>query len=653
MSAVWNWCNLVRKEWRESREVIIAGIVAFWICPTMLELFCLALNGGHDTFPIGWWALIAGGWLYAIIAGANMVCRDWGRAEEHFLLAQPVSPRAVVWAKLVVGAVLVVGLIAIVTAWEIALTRRGVFAGDSEINWHSPIPLVCVMAVSYMLAFTAAVMSRQMLASTVVACLVMLIWMVAPLLSSAMTRFGVLIFWSGARGSWVGEWLIILSVCVVIICATTSLLYATRERVIRLGNKQLAWTVGLIVLALFSVAMTEVGSSLQVRDQAELFETSKFDLGSVRTVQRGDRFFVTCYDYSHEPGWVMATFRVTDNGRIEGLRRFLVPGILPRDPVHGELLRDEITGLAINENGQLVVTGIRLHVVRDQRGNLWIRGPGEFENLWRATLSWPEGGRLEVASRAELALPTNEHLRYVASEFGSNIGSLRYGYLTASVSEGGLPNKLYVFDWQDGPNPSPRLEIPLPQDTSSVRVWGGKLRIRIQSTNPRNQDREATFDFDQPETLLDKRNRSFHSPTYNLQDVEFFRPGGYYVQVAERGELAYVSDLLGLRVARHAGRGHWEIVGETRAAPLAMLFRLVPQPKILDDSLLVESTERGIIAYDVLDPSKPKRVGFFNAIVPRWPGGNPVLATKRHLVVCEYNMITILDRPTNAKAESQ
>jgi hypothetical protein len=68
-----------------------------------------------------------------------------------------------------------------------------------------------------------------------------------------MTRFGVLIFWSGARGSWIGEWLIILSVCVVIICATTSLLYATRERVIRLGNKQLAWTVGLIVLALFSV----------------------------------------------------------------------------------------------------------------------------------------------------------------------------------------------------------------------------------------------------------------------------------------------------------------------------------------------------------------------------------------------------------------
>ena len=111
----------------------------------------------------------------------------------------------------------------------------------------------------------------------------------------------------------------------------------------------------------------------------------------------------------------------------------------------------------------------------------------------------------------------------------------------------------------------------------------------------------------------------------------------------QQGDIAYLSDLLGLRVGRQTHPERWEIVGECRTSPLAMLFRWYSWPQSLDNSLLIEHGERGIIAYDVSTPSYPRRVGFFNALGSGYD--DTVLATERHLVLLELNLITVLDRP--------
>lgn len=110
--------NLVRKECLESREAAIAGLAIFGLVPAVLGLIEFALEGHHGVIPFAWLLVIGAGWLYAIIVGAHTVCRDWGKAEEHFLLAQPVSPRAVVGAKLITGAALVAVVLGAAVGWD-------------------------------------------------------------------------------------------------------------------------------------------------------------------------------------------------------------------------------------------------------------------------------------------------------------------------------------------------------------------------------------------------------------------------------------------------------------------------------------------------------------------------------------------------------
>ncbi len=644
--------NLIRKECQESRGAAIAGLAVFWLVPALLELLDLVLEGHYGTFPFAWSLLIGAGWMYAIILGAHTVCRDWGKAEEHFLLAQPVSAQAVVGAKLITGAMLVAGVIVLVAAWETLLAYWGGFGAafrpiqESVSYWHAArvttIAAISGMAVGYALAFAVAVITRQMLASTVVATLVLLVWAITPLLSSHLTRFSVLLFSPNGPAMIISGSFVFVSVLGLIVGVATSLVCATRERAIRLGHKQLAWMISLVMLALFGVAMTEVGNSLQVRDQAEAFDSESWYWGSTRMIQRGNRFFISYCDCNGH-AWSMATFRVADNGRIQDLRRAAVPGMLPSLLLDGSNpdrkqveLRDELTGFAFNENGQLVVTRRRMRLTGTRGCWRWT-----VANLWRTTLAWPDSGEPEILSRVELALPPGKSLTDTASEYRHDDGLARYAYLEGE-------GKLYVFDWSEGPHPTPRFEIPLPQDTDYVRVWGGKLNVGVQSGDSKHGIKDvATFDADHPETLLDKQNWSFHVRSTLEHDWPqgFERPGGLLLQVDQHADIAYLSDLLGLRIARQTRTRIWETVGECRTSPLAMLFRLVPQPKAFGDSLLIENGAQGFTAYDVSNPSRPRRVGFFNALASWYGYDDMVLATERHLVLREFNLVTVLDRP--------
>ena len=600
--------------------------------------------------------------MYAIILGAHTVCRDWGKAEEHFLLAQPVSAHAVVGAKLIAGAMLVAGVIVLVAVWETILSQCGMFGAafrpiqEGVSYWHgarvTAIAVVSAMAVGYALAFAAAVMTRQMLASTVVATLALVVWAIAPLLSSHLTRFSVVPFSANGTSAVINGSFVFVNALGLLVCVATSLFCATRAQVFRLGHKQLAWTIGLVMLALFAVAMTEVGNSMKVRDQAEAFDSASLYWEGTRMIQRGDRFFISYYSRGRHK-WSMTTFRVDDNGRIQDLRRTTVPGMLSsvryeqNNPNSQQVdLGDELTGFAFNEQGQLVVTSRHMRNTRSRGYGNW----ETFENLWRTTLVWPDDGDLQVLSRAELALPPGKNLTDTGSEYRyrHDNGLSRYAYLEGE-------GKLYVFDWSEGPHPTPRYEIPLPQDFSYISVRGGKLSMVVRSGDSQHDEtRVATFDADHPETLLDKQNWSFHvASKYSMERYpweqnywwhqEFERPGGVYLQVDQHGDLAYLSDMLGLRIARQTHPKRWEMVGECRTSPLAMLFRAVPQPNAVDESLLIEHGMQGLIAYDVSNPSQPRRVGYFN-VVGLWDN-DMVLATERYLVLREFNLITVLDRP--------
>jgi hypothetical protein len=543
---------------------------------------------------------------------------------------------------------LVAGVIAAAVAWDMMLAHWGAFGTDhyKELELMPTIFVVCVMAVGYSLAFATAVLTRQMLASTVVAALALLVWAIAPLLSSHLARFAGLdsfLPYGPYGSSPMIRPFVFVSVLGLIVCVAASLFYSTRERVIRLGNKQLAWTIGLVILTLFGVTMTEVGNSLQVRDQVELVASTSSDSENMRMLQRGDHFFVSYYDHGHEGRWSMTTFRVADNGRIQDLRRASVPGMMPQTLRNGEQLIDNLTRFAFDKNDHLVVSGKRMRARRFGRSD-----NDDFENLWRITLTWPDGGEPKVLSRAELTLPANKRLRNIMPEYQDNVSPCRYAYLISEVGEdrSAHKDKLYVFDWSEGSNPGPRFEIPLPEDVGHVYLSRGKLYVSARRTNPKDRFRQVTFDAEHPESLLDKQNWSFRIPTDEYEWVwQFERPGGLAIREDRHGDVAYLSDMLGLRVAQQTQAGRWEIVGECRTSPLAMLFRLIPQPKVFDDSLLIERGFRGIIAYDVSNPSKPRRVGFFNAILPSWWEEVPVLTTERHLVLREFNLITVLERP--------
>jgi hypothetical protein len=269
-------------------------------------------------------------------------------------------------------------------------------------------------------------------------------------------------------------------------------------------------------------------------------------------------------------------------------------------------------------------------------------------------LSWPETGEPKILAHAELALPADQSYRTTESWREREDHLPRFSYLTSTApdvngrSGAYREDKLYVFDWADGPRPTPRLVIPLPTNVDYVAVAKGELRVSTSSGHaPDHHVYAASFDADRPEALpnngnwplQEQRNRPWHD-----WDKEFERFGGEYVLADERGDIAYLSDRLGLRVARRIRLGQWEIVGECRASPLSVFFRQYTRSQSLDNSLLIEHSYPGITAYDVADPSKPRRVGFFNAVGLSLRGTS-VFVTGRFMVVHEFDLITVLDRP--------
>ncbi|NLE61764.1 MAG: ABC transporter permease subunit, partial [Planctomycetes bacterium] len=190
-AALW---NLFTKELRESRSAMIVGAFGFWLMPVFLGLVACVVGPGREEGSrlfgvIAYALLLSSGWLFAAAFGAIVVCRDWGRSEEHFLLSQPVTPRWVVAAKLL-AAVAVVGLIVGVLLVIVHLLM--LLTVDSTHREDLSVPealVVCLVVASLALSFSIAVITRQTSASLVLTMLIMALGIAAPLVS---TRFSFL-----------------------------------------------------------------------------------------------------------------------------------------------------------------------------------------------------------------------------------------------------------------------------------------------------------------------------------------------------------------------------------------------------------------------------------------------------------------------------
>ncbi|HXI84225.1 MAG TPA: hypothetical protein VNL17_09060 [Verrucomicrobiae bacterium] len=653
--------NLSRKEYRDAREVLIGGIAIFWVVPIVLELLFIAIGRERETFPFVWAFLALVGWLYAVVSGAHTVCRDWGKPEEHFLLAMPVSARHVVWAKLKAGAVILFVVLLLAAAWDFTMDRSDMFRGTL---WHATDMLAMVrwailwgwiFAVGYVIGFTTAIVTRQMLASTLVGCLTLLVWLVAPLISSRL-QFLHPKWWSTVESvksstdsSWLGfGWpFVVLTVLGLVTCVGTTLIGCTRERVIRLGHKQLAWAAALIVLMLLGLALGEVGNSLVVRDQKEIFHNENFWYPRVLVANQGDQFYavsarpISTPSVSPRHGRVptiwrlqLASFRLDDRGRIQDLRQADLPNKLNE---YGR-----IVGLAIDENAELVLT-MSHTTKRKDSDNDWDTG------LLRLRLSWPSHGPLQVISRTTVEPPPDRLPVAPVNVYNDWEGKVsRYAYLQERVSgdvHDVLPKerKLYVFDWSDGPTPQPRYEIQLPPRTYA-QIYRGELHFELSNASSnglRSWTLGRPLDPDHPELLLDKRNWA-HDPDA-LPPTELFLDNPDERSATRRGDLWCVSQPSGLRIIRHSRPHEWELVGEYRASPLALWFRRYGdhQPRFLDDSFVLENGLSQLALYDTSDPAHPRRVGFFQTY------DGEVYPTPHFLLLVEGNLLTVLDRPKN------
>lgn len=228
---------LFRMECVSSRSEFIAGAWVFWLMPAFIGLVYSSfvefdLSVFLDFLFYGMGLL---GWLYAVVVGARVVCRDWGRVEEHFVRAQPVTARSIIWAKWWAGVLLMVavfGPILLVVLW----------ADGSDQMAKTPWAMMWGMGVAYSVAFSAAVVMRQTLTSILVAWMFLVVWLMAQYLASHVLHPDILKV--GFTVSWWITPLLALGV---------ALLAAPRESGFQPSGKIIACCVAAVLLLIFGV----------------------------------------------------------------------------------------------------------------------------------------------------------------------------------------------------------------------------------------------------------------------------------------------------------------------------------------------------------------------------------------------------------------
>ncbi|UCD29018.1 MAG: hypothetical protein JSV03_00605, partial [Planctomycetota bacterium] len=557
--------NLLRKEWRESRGPLIVGLWTFWLMPAFLFFVYTGIAWDHELLPgIAWFTVAAAGWFYAIIIGAYTVCRDWGKPEEHFLFGRPVSHHAVIMAKFCAGVAVVGIVVSVAGLWDLGIAaydqgwKELPDADDLDSIWFA-ITAICflsIIAVGFCLAFAAAVITRQMLPSVLVAILVLLIWLAAPLLSNQLSFLypavitGSFFPDSSLPGDFIaaiwkslGTGFLIMVTLSIILPVVIALLVAPRESITRIGigQKTLAWTIALVVLGLFGAAMNEVGNSLTVTDR-KIVRAGRRDAwpGGSLTARRGDRFFVISRSAGsmpveemwpgrqmrlspHSYGFPMVSFRVDERGHITDWQSTRISQI--NMPLNMNNSYMSLHDFNFNQAGIMAING----------DVYTVDGPGKHlkKGISRTMITWPAGGSPEVISHKFLTLGRDEEIETrILTDYKTTD---RYAYLIyADFSPfAGLDKKewdwddcehiLYVFALEDGITPRPRYKITLASSCSLIISDSGKLEIRKRQTDSDRKTGQlfsryvvVRFDADDPQSLIDTQPWTFE-PDINIE----------------------------------------------------------------------------------------------------------------------------------------
>lgn len=694
---------LLRKELRESAGALIAGLAIYWAMPAFLELLYIAVDSKHEwLWGIAWVFLLLTGWLYAIVVGAHTVCRDWGKAEGHFLLARPVSPRTVIWAKLTAGilVVAIVGSVGSLWDWSLHILSEpgqgSLFSLDGEWTWIWGV-LISSMTISFVMAFAVAVLSRQMLPSVLLPVLVLVIWSTAPLISG---RLGFLYLFriveqvsvQGGGHSlplWLGPLAGVHFAGLVGLCIVASLgaafLSCTSERGIRLGHKPLAWAMAVTVLALFAAAMDEVGNSLKVRDAhsrlcdkpvnhdpacvSEILLAAISSDDCVFTLskrmlyegQRGDNGLAGLSLHSYE----LRRSHVDREGRVQESRYVDI-----RDLVKSEYENDRASSIPPEQLWWDYDPGL---VIASRSPDDIIFVASALGDTFRVRLEWPEGESPKIVSISELAQPRDAGF----SLSHQQLSTARFTYLVHVVSptsqqvrQGGAqtlaqaPRLLQVVDWSDESDPEVSYTIPLPPGTNIAL----KQDCLVFAHHQYDDWEVEIVPVDDPDVLaalqanpsrLFKPGPSPWSRTvqpFHLLGFRRFGPIEPSAWTFGGDGTLYVSDALGLRVFGLDELGNRTVIGQCWRSPLSLMFSdyvsamaemrsyywkpgmYGASMMLVSDSLLIEP---GLTTYDVSDPTKPRRSGFLSAV----ERSLAVLATPRHLVLCGRSSILVVDRP--------
>ncbi|HVP10788.1 MAG TPA: hypothetical protein VMV94_06310 [Phycisphaerae bacterium] len=694
--------NLLRKEFRESAGALIAGLAIYWAMPALLELLYVALDPRHEMVPgFAWVFIMLTGWLYAIVVGAHTVCRDWGKAEEHFLLAQPISPRLVISAKLVAGLTVVAVVILAGGLWDwLLMSVRTTNPSESTLApqefVRTGIVVVCALAVGFAMAFAAAVMSRQMLPSVLLPSLVLTIWCAAPLISGRLAFLYPPGFLKGNSASagpdflhvWLTPLADIAFTVTVGACIALSLgaamLTCTRERVIRVGHKPMAWAIAITVLALFAAAMDEVGNSLPVRATC-VFRNEETIAGNQAPTWEVLQAAVAADD------WVFMLSRpwraknpdgtgLVDVGQsvLRELQLDAEGHVQSRRQVDLIALAEQTyaTHRLSGEPPQEFWKGYQptIYVEKASPANVIVAAITAGK-IVRIRLAWPEAGQPEIVSIAHLPAPANPAFYPVAQ-----LTTARFSYVLRLAPDKAQPNQqtrptvwsdyprsLQIVDWADESHPQVRYEILLPPGTD-IDLKQGCLVLECHQFN---DGQIEVVPVDDPEVLAALQAHPlylfspFPSPWRRV--IEPFRLGALQrlgriypaAWAVGKNGILYVSDSLGVRAFGPPEFGIRPVIGQCWRSPLSSLLTDHLQSswrgeylsgsfllhgnstQLFDDSLLIEP---GFTVYDVSDPARPRRAGFFNAFPYEC-----VLATPHNLVLCEGSWVTILDKPAQGR----
>ena len=615
--------NLLAKELRESRGSLAVGAFIFGLVPMFWGLLYLWM--AHEWgMAFGLIMAMSAGWLYALAFGAQVVCRDLGRPQEWFLLARPVSTRAVVAAKLLAGGIVLAAVwcLAAGSDWLVYLCAK-VTSGASHPN-DSPVPLIVLsvlpMAASYLLAFGFAVLTRQTLAAALFAGLTLAAWMAAPLIWQPLL-FLYPRWAGGADGSW--AFTLAYAVCVAA-CTALAFWAAAREQAIRLGHKGLAWAVAAVVLALFAGAMHENGNSLSVVDAVEVKAAAGWGKESPwgwphwwLVASQGEHCLGIAQGHFLDSVTsdlkVLRTelihFRVDAQGRIRDLRR----APLWFDPTkqvrlaNGPTIHhmpipsfEYIARLDTGPTGEFVVTGAS------------IRG-----SLIRMRLVWPASQEPRVVSWEESQVPVREQRSLALVSFSLDAQGALALYADGTEAGPPVPKLLCRLDWtpdpKEGETPVPLSNAwgPLTAEYKAAMAGGGRSWHAARFVITAN-DHWLCGGYS-PVVRPDQTLRTGLEPIFGQPWPKVPKLKAPQLAWDLARPLVYVADSDGVRVVETLPGGGTEQRGQYQASVLSRWLRgQSRQLEMVGGSRLAELGSSALSLFDMTNPGRPRRLGFHN-----------------------------------------